>query len=224
MPLKKKSTQKNARSTMNKPSAFKPSKAIKSPEPIRAASKNTDGTRATATGGRTGAVAVPATISEGPRQLANFDAAMKLFHARKLKDAREMFVKAAEGPERDVANRARLHITMCDRRLQQETVHLRSADDYYNYGIALLNARNVSEARKHLDKALEMAPESDHIHYALALAQAMSGDLTNAHANLKRAIELEPRNRLIARQDADFAHIANQSPFIELIYPEKKGW
>jgi hypothetical protein len=69
-----------------------------------------------------------------------------------------------------------------------------------------------------------MSPGADHIHYALSLAQALSGDHVNAHLNLKRAIELEPRNRLIARQDADFAPLANQPPFDALIYPEKKSW
>jgi Flp pilus assembly protein TadD len=58
----------------------------------------------------------------------------------------------------------------------------------------------------------------------LALAQALDGDMANAQQNLKRAIELEPRNRLIARQDADFAPLANQPPFDVLIYPEKKNW
>jgi hypothetical protein len=62
------------------------------------------------------------------------------------------------------------------------------------------------------------------VHYALALAQALAGDLAPAHLNLKKAIELEPRNRLTARQDPDFAPIANQPPFDALIYPEKKSW
>jgi Flp pilus assembly protein TadD len=113
---------------------------------------------------------------------------------------------------------------MCDRRLQQATVSLGSAEDYYNYGVALINTRNIAEARVHLEKALQMAPGSDHIHYALALAQALGGDLSNAQENLRRAIELEPRNRIIARQDADFAPLANQPPFAALLYPEKKNW
>ena len=169
------------------------------------------------------AVAVAQPLN-GQKQLGNFEAAMKLFHARKLREARELFVMAAEGPERDVAQRAKLHMAMCDRRLQSETPALGSAEDHYNYGVALINTRNLSEARTHLQKALEMAPHSDHIHYALALAQALGGDSHNAFENLKRAIELEPRNRLIARQDADFAPLANQAPFDSLLFPEKKGW
>ena len=159
----------------------------------------------------------------GSRQLVSFEAAMKLFHVRKLKDAREKFVEAEAGPERDVAQRARLHIAMCDRRLQRTPVHLGSAEDYYNYGVALINTRDVAEARTHLEKALQIAPASDHIHYALALAQALSGDVVNAYENLRRAIELEPHNRIMARQDADFVPLAHQPPFETLLYPEKKN-
>jgi tetratricopeptide (TPR) repeat protein len=165
------------------------------------------------------------TAPSAARQLASFEAGIRFLNARRLKEAREQFVDAAAGPERDVAQRARLHIAMCDRRLQQATVSLGSAEDYYNYGIALINSRNVAEARTHLEKALQIAPGSDHIHYALALAQALSGDVSSAYDNLKRAIELEPRNRLIARQDADFGPMAHQPPFDALLHPEKKsGW
>jgi tetratricopeptide (TPR) repeat protein len=165
-----------------------------------------------------------AAAANAPNQFTSFEAAMKLFHARQFTEARDLFVQAARGPERDVANRAQLHLAMCDRRLQRATVILGSAEDYYNYGVALINSRNLVEARAHLEKALEMAPAADHVHYALALAQALSGDIVNAQQNLKRAIELEPRNRLIARQDADFAPLANQPPLDALIYPEKKSW
>jgi tetratricopeptide (TPR) repeat protein len=157
-------------------------------------------------------------------QLAAFEAAMKLFHARKLKDARELFVQACEGPESDVAQRARLNVAMCDRRLEQPPVNFESAEDHYNYGVALLNTRKLAEARIHLEKAVELQPEGDHFRYALALAQALAGDLGGACENLRRAIEADPRNRTIARQDPDFASFGNQPPFDALLYPEKKSW
>src|SRR5690242_20836864 len=46
---------------------------------------------------------------------------------------------------------------------------------------------------------------ADHVLYALALAKGLAGDIDGAHDHLKRAIDLEPRNRISARQDADFA-------------------
>ena len=158
------------------------------------------------------------------KQRSAFEAAMRLFHARQLREARELYVTASAGPERDVAQRARLHIAMCDRRLEQSPVNLLSAEDYYNYGVALINTRNVAEACIHLKKALEIEPAGDHIHYALALALALGGDAGHAFECLRRAIELEPRNRIIARQDQDFAPLAHQPPFNSLLYPDKKGW
>jgi tetratricopeptide (TPR) repeat protein len=206
MPEKKKSAASKSKNTSRRMAKPQASKSVRTPEPARPPA------------------AVAAQPPSSQKQLGAFEAAMKLFHARKLKEAREHFLRAVEGPGRDVAQRARLHVAMCDRRLQQATVHLGSAEDYYNYGVALINARHVAEARTHLEKALQIAPGSDHIHYALALAQALAGDLASAHENLKRAIELEPRNRIIARQDTDFAPLANQPPFDALLYPEKKGW
>jgi hypothetical protein len=45
-----------------------------------------------------------------------------------------------------------------------------------------------------------------------------------ARRHLERAIELEPRNRVIARQDADFALVSRHPLIDALLYPEKKGW
>jgi len=205
MPEKKSLTSKVSERRMSKPQAPRPTNGT---EPVSHS--------------HSAAAAVPATSP--PSQLGTFEAAMRLFHARNFQEARGLFALAATGSERDIANRARMHKTICDRRLEQATVNLGSAEDYYNYGVALINSRNLGEARTHLEKAMEMTPDCDHIHYALALAQALDGDVTSAQQNLKRAIELEPRNRLIARQDADFAPLANQPPLDALIYPEKKSW
>jgi len=164
-------------------------------------------------------------VSSGAKQLATFEAAMKLFHARKFKEARELFEQSAGGPERDVAQRSRVHTAMCERRLQQApVVVLGTAEECYNYGVAMINARNIVEARAHLERALQLAPGEDHIHYALALAQGLSGDFVSAHDNLRMAIELEPRNRMIARQDADFAPLVHQAAIHVLLFPEKKSW
>ena len=96
-----------------------------------------------------------------PTQFAAFEAAMKHFHARQLTEARVLFQQAATGTERDIAQRAQLHIAMCNRRLQQTAVNFGTAEECYNYGVALLNARNFAEARTHLEKALAIAPASD---------------------------------------------------------------
>jgi tetratricopeptide (TPR) repeat protein len=199
-------------------------KRMSKPQGTRSTVKPSDPIRSTTSRSGGAAAEAAAKPSGAQTQLSNFEAAMKQFHTRNFREARTLFEKAAAGPERDVANRASLHKSMCDRRLEQAKPVMGNAEDFYNYGVAMINTRNIPEARSHLEQALKMSPGADHIHYALALAQALDGDLANAHENLRRAIELEPRNRTMARQDADFAPLANQPPFDALIYPEKKEW
>jgi tetratricopeptide (TPR) repeat protein len=166
----------------------------------------------------TGAVAKTA---HSPGQLELFESAVRLFHARKFREAREHFLTARNGGDRGITHKADLHIRMCDRRLEEQSVVLTTPDEHYDYAVTLINERKLSPARHHLLKALEEQPEADHVYYALALCDGLSGDLQGAYENLRRAIEIQPRNRISARQDADFAGLANQPPLDRLLFPEK---
>src|ERR1700676_194257 len=99
-----------------------PTKGSKGPESPRAAAP-----------ARTSGAAAPQTAN-ADKQLGTFEAAIKLFHARKFKEAREQFQRAADGPERDVAHRARLHATMCERRFEQPAGNLRPAAGPHTHG------------------------------------------------------------------------------------------
>lgn len=156
-------------------------------------------------------------------QLKSFEQAVRLFHTRKFAEAREHFAAAISGPNREMAHNAELHIRMCDRRLEKPVVDLKTAEEHYNYAVAMINVRNLGEALQHLEAALKLEPQADHVFYALALCNGLSGDLGAAHENLKRAIDLEPRNRIAARQDADFALFADQPQLQQLLFPEKSG-
>ena len=156
-------------------------------------------------------------------QLKSFEQAVRLFHARKFAEARELFVKASSGPNREMAHNAILHIRMCDRRLEKPAVNLKTAEEHYNYAVAMINTRNLADAQHHLEAALAIEPKADHVLYALALAKGLAGDIDGAHDYLKRAIDLEPRNRISARQDADFATFSSQPQIQQLLFPDKTG-
>jgi tetratricopeptide (TPR) repeat protein len=171
---------------------------------------------------RSGAAPAPQT-SPGRNQMASFEEAMRLFHARQFRQARELFQAARAGADRAVAHRAELHARICDRRLQSASVDLNTPEDHYNYAVALINTRDLAGAQQHLRVALEADPGADHVWYALAACQGLAGDLQGAYENLKQAIDLQPRNRLAARQDPDFAAIADQPAIAGLLYPDKKS-
>lgn len=154
-------------------------------------------------------------------QLQAFERAIQLFHKRDFRAAREWFEKARQGPGREIAANAATHIRMCERRLAAPAPEPKSAEERYNYAVALINLRDLAAARKHLELALQQEPRADHVHYALAVCLALSGDAPGAYDSLKRAIEIQPRNRMVARQDSDLEKIGQQPLFSRLLYPEK---
>lgn len=170
-----------------------------------------------------GAAAAAEARAAAQAQVKSFEQAVRLFHSRKFAEARELFAKAAGGPNREMAHNAETHVRMCDSRLEKPEVNLKTVEDHYNYGVAMINARNLGAAVRHLEAALAIDPRADYIYYALALAKGLAGDIDSAYENLKRAIELEPRNRIAARQDADFAAIANQPQIHQLLSSDKTG-
>ncbi len=148
--------------------------------------------------------------------------AMKHFNSQSYRRAKEVFEKVLTGPSRELADRARVHLVICDQRMQRTApVHLRSADEHYHYAVSQINAGNYEDARAHLEKARKLASKADHVYYALASVYALTGETDEALAQLAQAIKLRPENRYHARHDADFRLLQDEPRFLELIYPDR---
>ena len=163
----------------------------------------------------------PEPKSDAKLQYKAFERGIQLFHKKNFREARETFEKASHGPNREIASNALSHIRMCESRLAAPPPGPKSAEEHYNYGVALINMRNLDQAREHLGVALEMEPRADHVHYAIGVCLALSGDAAGAYDSLKRAIELQPRNRMVAIQDSDLDAISSHPRINRLLYPEK---
>ncbi len=190
----------------------------KLPEPVR---KSTSALKSVVSGR-------PAAAVEGPSasetQLKTYEHAVQLFSQRKLAEARESFAEAAKGPAPHIADKARSYAQICERRMQGTEVKLSTAEEHFNYGVERLNARDIEVAKHHLTRALDMQPDADHVLYTMALCCGFAGDGNGACENLKRAIDLEPRNRILARQDPEFSTLASQFPGLRaLLVTEPSG-
>ena len=151
------------------------------------------------------------------KQEGLYGEAIRLFYAQKYDRADALFRKIMQGPDRTLAHHAQVHSNICAGRLRQPQVYLRTVEDHYNYAVTMMNARKLEEATQHLETALRLAPQADHIHYAMAATQALRGNPEGAYQRLKTAIELEPGNRQRARADADFLGILGYPPLVALL-------
>jgi Tfp pilus assembly protein PilF len=154
-------------------------------------------------------------------QMKQWEEAVHLFSQKNFSPAHARFSEAAAGPAAHIADKARSYAQICARKMNGGDVDLRTADDHFNYGVERLNARDMDVARRHLDRALAMEPNGEHILFTLALCCGLAGDSGAACENLKRAIALEPKNRILARQDPEFLALAQQLPALRaLLTPE----
>lgn len=161
--------------------------------------------------------------TDSERQMKLYEQAIRAFRAENFEAARPLFEQVAAGPRGPVAHTARLHVAICERRSRQPLLTFESAEDHYNYAVVRINAGDLAAAREHLHLARNGNATGDHVYYALAACDALSGDTDSAYENLKRAIEIDPRNRLSARQDPDFAGATQTPLWQQLLYPDKNN-
>jgi tetratricopeptide (TPR) repeat protein len=161
---------------------------------------------------------------EVQKQLKAYEEAVQHIQNQKFHKAKQVLEKVAIGPSKELADRARLHIRVCEQRIaRQPATNLRGPDDDYHHGVAMMNVGRWDEAREHLERARKNAPRSDYVIYALAALDCLTGEADSAIENLKLAISLRPENRYHARNDEDFAFLQEDPRFTELLYPERES-
>jgi len=158
-------------------------------------------------------------------QLKIYEEAMSLFHQQKFQRAKAELEKVMAGPSKELADRARTHLRITEQRMKpSHDQNPKSPEEHYQRGVAMMNLGRWDEARESLERSRKLAPKADHVHYALAALDCLTGEADSAMANLKIAIELRPANRYHARNDEDFAFLQEDPRFTELLYPEKEGY
>lgn len=157
-------------------------------------------------------------------QLKAYEEGLKYFQQQKFPRAKEVLERVIDGPSKELADRARIHLRVCGQRISRPVEPAaKLAEDHYNQGIAMMNLGRWDDAREHLDRARKSAPKADHIVYAMAALDCLTGEAESSMQNLKIAIQLRSENRYRARNDEDFAFLQEDPRFTELLYPEREG-
>jgi tetratricopeptide (TPR) repeat protein len=157
-------------------------------------------------------------------QLKSYEEALGQFQQQRFHRAKQALEKVLEGPSKELRDRALVHIRICDQRISRGPAPAaKTVEDHYTQGVALMNLGRWDEAREHLDRARKAAPKADHVVYAMAALDCLTGEADAAMENLKTAIQLRPENRYHARNDEDFSFLQEDPRFTELLYPEREG-
>ncbi len=153
----------------------------------------------------------------------NYEAGLKHMQERKFERAKSMLEKVVAGPSRELADRARVHLSTCNQQLSKSSASFKSLGEHYDYAISLMNSGDFDGARSNMEKIVKQNPEADFAFYGMALLDSLTNRAEDCLRNLGQAIRLNPANRFQARNDVDFQNMADDPRFTELLYPEVSG-
>jgi tetratricopeptide (TPR) repeat protein len=163
------------------------------------------------------------TLAQDPRfaqSVENYEGGLRALADRKYEKAKALFEKVAGGPAKELADRARVHLNICNQQLARTTATFKSPEEHYDYVVSLTNTGDYENARQHLEKMIKQYPKADYVWYGLAALDSLQGRGMEAMQHLEQAIKLNPAHRIQARNDNDFQSLFDDPRFTELLYPE----
>jgi tetratricopeptide (TPR) repeat protein len=191
-------------------------------------SKKTVDMKSAGTTGKLPAAQAPPKVAAKPdprftQAVQNYEAGLKAMQTHKFDKAKAALTKVLEGPSKELADRARVHLNTCNQQLGRIANTFRTPEEHYDYAVSLMNSGDYDGSRTHLDKLLKQYPKADYAAYGMAVLDSLTNRVEDCLRNLQHAIKLNPSNRFQARNDSDFAQMADDPRFTELLYPESEG-
>ncbi len=149
------------------------------------------------------------------KALAAFSEAMKEFHKGKFDRAQELLKAFTEkfDTEKELVDRAKMYLQAIKEKGKKETVSLKTADDYFYFGIFRLNEGAHEEAIKLFEKALELKGEEGKLYYMTADAYMLQGKTDDALEYLKKAFLKDKVFKILAQNETDFSALWDDKKF-----------
>ena len=110
---------------------------------------------------KTTAKKAPAEDPRYTQAVQNYEAGLRAMQDRKFEKARTHLQKVLDGPK-ELADRARVHLRIVEQRMaKQPAPSVRTPEEHYQAGVAMMNLGRWDEARDHLLRARKLAPKAD---------------------------------------------------------------
>src|SRR5260370_9284605 len=120
------------------------------------------------------------------QQLKLYEQAGQHFQQQKYLKAKELLEKAMTGPSKELADRAQVHLRITEQRMaKQASPSLKTVEEHYQAGVAMMNLGRWDEARDHLLRARKLAPKADFVFYAMAPLNCLTGESESRMDNLQ---------------------------------------
>jgi tetratricopeptide (TPR) repeat protein len=164
------------------------------------------------------------TVTEDPRYtqaLQSYETGLRAMQEHKFDKAKPNFQKVIAGPSKELADRATVHLSICNQHLERSAAtQFKTPEEHFDYAVSLMNVGDYVTAREHLEKLLKQNAKADYVVYGLAALDCLTGHVEDSLRRLDEALRLNSQLRFQARNDSDFQNLAEDPRFTELLYPD----
>jgi len=164
------------------------------------------------------------SIADDPRvsqALQNYETGLRALQEHKFDKAKPMFQKVLAGGSKELADRAAIHLSICNQHLERSaTTQFKTVEEHFDYAVSLMNVGDYVTAREHIEKLIQQAPKTDFVVYGLAALDCLTNHVEDSLKHLDEALRLNASLRYQARNDTDFHNLAEDPRFTELLYPD----
>lgn len=160
----------------------------------------------------------PERQSSYPAAVGTYERGIAALQRRDYQSAADSFrdLMARFPEERELQERAQVYLRVCERELAAAAAP-RTNEERLVAATVALNAGEYARTLNMLDEVLRDDPRSDLAEYMAAVVYCAKGDLDAAIVRLRRAIELNPENRNLARQDNDLEPLHDLDAFRQML-------
>jgi outer membrane protein assembly factor BamD (BamD/ComL family) len=148
-----------------------------------------------------------------------YEQALRTFQQQNYSKAADLFhhVLKAFPEERELLDRVRLYVTLCERHLTPLMAEPRNTQERLYAATLALNAGDLGSAISHLERVRRDEPGNDQALYMLAVAHAQREEPAVAIPYLEQAIEANAENRALARFDPELELLREEDAVIALL-------
>lgn len=119
--------------------------------------------------------------------------------------------------EKELHERAQIYLAVCRRQAVPLDATPKTFEERVYAATLAINAGAYDDGLAMLLALAGESPDNDHVQFMLAVVHTLRGDPAKAWPALERAIELNPENRFLVRQDADLEALRREPQFRQIV-------
>ncbi len=155
------------------------------------------------------------------KALAAYGQTMKAFHKGDMeKSAADLKAFIEKFPaERELIDRAQIYLAISQKKPKKETVHLKTFEDHFQYGVYKINSGDFEGALKLLEKALDFKTDEARVHYLIAIVHCLTNNQDACLESLKKAVQKDKTIAILAQNETDFEPLWEDKRFKLITQP-----